>query len=120
MIEIAVTNQKTKSIRPACRLAGLGSHGMTSATTVAPAPTTIPMATSWATDPLRTDAETTRRRARTPKEAPRAQARSKRLQRAMFSTIAKMGTSGAYEKEVRWDSESAFCLSRPARFSRGP
>src|SRR5439155_26705862 len=120
MIEIADTNQKTESIRPACLLAECGSQGITSATTVAPAPKTTPMATSWATDPLRTDAETTRRREWTPKEAPTAQGRSKRLQRGMFSSVAEMGTNHSNEKEVRWDSESAFCLSRPAQSSRGP
>src|SRR5437762_11724064 len=73
-MQITVTNQKTKSIRPACRLAGSGSQGMRIATRAAPPPQTIPMATSWATDPLRTRAETTRRLGPTPKEAPRVYA----------------------------------------------
>src|SRR6266496_382174 len=51
-IEIAVTNQKTKSIRPACSLAPCGSQGIRSATAAAPAPKTAPIATSWTTDPL--------------------------------------------------------------------
>ena len=37
-MQIAVTNQKTKSIRSACSLAGSGSHGISSATAAAPAP----------------------------------------------------------------------------------
>src|SRR5205814_5309363 len=61
-MQIAVTNQKTKSIRPACLLAGSGSHGMNSAAAAAAAPNTIPIATSWTIDPLRTEAETTGRR----------------------------------------------------------
>src|SRR5438034_2535746 len=61
-MQIAVTNQKTKSIRPACLLAGSGSQGTNSAAAVAAAPNTIPIATSWTIDPLRTGAETTRLR----------------------------------------------------------
>src|SRR3954468_13391617 len=61
-IEIPVTNQKTKWIRPSCLLAGCGNHGIRSATRGAPAPQTAPIATSWTIDPLRPAAETTRRR----------------------------------------------------------
>src|SRR2546430_17388641 len=61
-MQIAVTNQKTKSIRPACLLAGSGSQGTNSAAAVAAAQNMIPIATSWAIDPLRTGAETTRLR----------------------------------------------------------
>src|ERR1700751_1059446 len=61
-MQIAVTNQKTKSIRPACLLAACGSQGTRSATAVAPAPHTTPIATSWTIDPLRTASETTRPR----------------------------------------------------------
>src|SRR3954453_12239869 len=53
-MQIAVTNQKTKSIRSACSLAGSGSHGISSATAAAPAPNSIPSTTSWTIDPLRT------------------------------------------------------------------
>src|SRR6186713_331290 len=60
-MQIAVTNQKTKSIRSACSLAGSGSHGISKATAAAPAPNSIPSTTSWTIDPLRTEGETTRR-----------------------------------------------------------
>jgi hypothetical protein len=60
-MQITVTNQKRKSIRSACLLAGSGSHGTRSATAAAPAPNTTPSPTSWKFDPLRTGAETTRR-----------------------------------------------------------
>src|SRR6476659_1382593 len=60
-MQIVVTNQNTKSIRPACLLAACGSHGIRSATSAAPAPQTAPIATSWTTDPLRTGDETTGR-----------------------------------------------------------
>jgi len=60
-MQIAVTNQKTKSIRSACSLAGRGSQVMKSATAEATAPNTAPSATSWTIDPLRTAPETTRR-----------------------------------------------------------
>src|SRR5262249_47192196 len=60
-MQITVTNQKTKSIRSACSLAGSGSHGTSSATTAAPPPNRIPSSTSWTIDPLRTGPETTRR-----------------------------------------------------------
>src|SRR5437764_10625772 len=63
-MQIAVTNQKTKSIRAACLLAGSGRQGTSSAGAAAPAPNTTPIATSWTTDPLRTEGETTRRRRR--------------------------------------------------------
>src|SRR5207253_3353313 len=112
-IEIPVTNQKTKSIRPACLLAGCGSHGTTSATTLAPAPQTTPMATSWATDPLRTGAETTRRRLRSPGEAPRLESGSKRLQRARFSKLPEAGTN--HPTKRRFDGTRS---QHPARRGR--
>src|SRR5436305_1502157 len=59
-MQIPVTNQKTKSIRPACLLAEWGSQGISSATAAAPAPHATPIATSWTIDPLRTANETTR------------------------------------------------------------
>src|SRR2546430_5792172 len=67
-MQITVTNQKTKSIRPACRLAGAGSQGIRSATRAAPAPQTTPIATSWTIDPLRTAARLLDREARSPWE----------------------------------------------------
>src|SRR5205814_658839 len=63
-MQIPVTNQKTKSIRPACLLAEWGSQGISSATAAAPAPHATPIATSWTIDPLRTANETTRPRGR--------------------------------------------------------
>src|SRR5213080_3677654 len=66
---IAVTNQKTKSIRLAWSLAARGSQGTSTATSAAPAPHTAPIATSWRIDPLRTGAETTGRGEAAPREA---------------------------------------------------
>src|ERR1700750_781903 len=60
-MQMVVTNQKTKSIRSACWLAGSGSQGTNSATAAAPPPKSIPSRTSWTIDPLRTAPETTRR-----------------------------------------------------------
>src|ERR671935_719066 len=67
-MQITVTNQKTKSIRSACLLAGSGSEGTSRATAAAAAPKSIPRRTSWTTDPLRTGAETTRPEGRTARE----------------------------------------------------
>src|SRR4051812_44067863 len=80
-MQIAVTNQKTKSIRPACSLAECGSHGIRSATRAAPAPQATPIATSWTIDPLRTAARLLDGEARPPREV----RRSKRLLLARFS-----------------------------------
>src|SRR5438270_6178178 len=60
--QITVTNQKTKSIRPASRPAGVGSQPGTSASVVAAPPATRAKRTSWTTDPRRTAHEPTRRR----------------------------------------------------------
>src|SRR5256885_9271281 len=68
-MQIAVTNQKTKSIRPACLLAACGNQGIRSATAVSPALHATPIATSWTIDPLRTAGETTRPRGWSRKEA---------------------------------------------------
>src|SRR3954471_22257849 len=68
-MQIEVTNQKTKSIRSACSLAGLGSHGISSATAAAPAPNSVPSTTSWTIDPLRTEGETTGRGSAPAREA---------------------------------------------------
>src|SRR5207253_2593681 len=57
--QITVTNQKTKSMRPASRPAGVGSHPGTSATAVATPPATRAKSTSWTTDPRRTANEPT-------------------------------------------------------------
>src|SRR6266545_1206879 len=54
--QIPVTNQKTKSMRPASREAELGSQLGTSATTEATAPAKTPITISWTIEPLRTDA----------------------------------------------------------------
>src|SRR4026207_2583576 len=68
-MQIAVTNQKSTSIRSACLLAGSASHGINSATAAAPAPNRTPSPTSWTTDPLRTAPETTRQRGGDGREA---------------------------------------------------
>src|SRR5205085_4457344 len=49
-----VTNQKTKSIRPASRDAGSGSHAGTSASVSPAPPATIANRRSWTREPLRT------------------------------------------------------------------
>ena len=61
-MQIAVTYQKTKWIRPACLDAGSGNQGTKIATAAAAAPTSAPMTRSWAIDPLRKAAETTQPR----------------------------------------------------------
>src|SRR3954463_13038146 len=55
-MQIPVTNQKTKSIRPAPREAGGGSQPGISATRDAMAPAKTPITISWTIEPLRTDA----------------------------------------------------------------
>src|SRR5918911_2428313 len=59
--QITVTNQKTKSIRPASRAAGCGSQPGTSASVVAAPPATREKRTTCTTDPRRTADEPTRR-----------------------------------------------------------
>src|SRR2546425_7930036 len=54
-MQIPVTNQKTKSMRPASRDAELGSQSGTSATADATAPARTPITISWTIEPLRTD-----------------------------------------------------------------
>src|ERR1041385_3148068 len=115
-MQITVTNQKTKSIRPACLLAGSGSQGMKIATRAATPPQTIPMATSWATDPLRTARETTRRRGLAPLEV----GGEKRLQRSRFWKVTKAGTP--VEQKRRFDGtrsqHSSYCGRRDPRVGR--
>src|SRR2546430_15937799 len=53
-MEIAVTNQKTKSIRSACFDAGVGSQGTKRATARVTAATASPTATKRTSTPLRT------------------------------------------------------------------
>src|SRR4029453_15936234 len=55
-MQIAVTNQKTKSIRSASFEAGVGSHGTRSATATATAAAANPTATTRTSTPLRTAA----------------------------------------------------------------
>src|SRR6266511_2105305 len=55
-MQIPVTNQKTKSIRPASRDADWGSQSGISATADAIAPASTPITISWTIEPLRTDA----------------------------------------------------------------
>src|SRR5438270_14102608 len=110
-MQIPVTNQKTKSIRPACLLADWGSQGISNATVTAPAPHTTPIATSWTIDPLRTASETTRRRGQ-PAEGSEA-ARNACNERG--SGFAEAGTPGSQSKEVSWDLESASCSLPPGR-----
>jgi hypothetical protein len=52
-MQIAITNQKTKSMRPASREASLGSHVGTSATAVATPPAINPIPKSATMEPLR-------------------------------------------------------------------
>ena len=52
-MQIAITNQKTKSMRPASREASLGSHVGTSATAVATPPAISPIPKSATMEPLR-------------------------------------------------------------------
>src|SRR3954471_3232569 len=54
-MQIPVTNQKTKSMRPASRDAELGSQSGMSATADATAPARTPITSSWTIEPLRTD-----------------------------------------------------------------
>ena len=54
-MQIPVTNQKTKSMRPASRDAELGSQSGMSATADATAPARTPITISWTIEPLRTD-----------------------------------------------------------------
>src|SRR5436190_10169473 len=54
-MQIPVTNQNTKSMRPASRDAELGSQSGISATADATAPARTPITISWMIEPLRTD-----------------------------------------------------------------
>src|SRR2546423_7151544 len=55
-MQMPVTNQKTKSIRPASRDAGCGSQRGIKAKADAMAPARTPITISWTIEPLRTDA----------------------------------------------------------------
>src|SRR2546422_5055390 len=55
-MQIPVTNQKTKSIRPASREADCGNQSGISATADAIPPASTPITISWTIEPLRTDA----------------------------------------------------------------
>jgi hypothetical protein len=55
-MQMPVTNQKTKSMRPASRDAGSGSQPGMSANADAMAPAKTPIKISWTIEPLRTDA----------------------------------------------------------------
>jgi hypothetical protein len=52
-MQIAITNQKTKSIRPASREEGVGSHGSSTATAAAMPPAITPIPISVRMEPLR-------------------------------------------------------------------
>jgi hypothetical protein len=54
-MQIPVVNQKTKSIRSRCLEATGGSHGTSTATSVARPPNRTPSPTSWRIEPLRTE-----------------------------------------------------------------
>ena len=55
-MQMTETNQKTKSIRPACFDAGVGSHGTKNATANATAAAARPITTRRTRTPLRTGA----------------------------------------------------------------
>ena len=57
-MQIAVVNQKTRSIPSRSFEAFGGSQGTSSATTVAAAPNKMPSPSSWRIEPLRTETET--------------------------------------------------------------
>src|SRR3954469_9517492 len=104
-MQIAVTNQKTKSIRSACSLAGWGSQVMKSATAVATAPNTAPSATSWTIDPLRTAPATPRRGGGA---GPEGDVLSMSLETPATSEVQalrKRVQAVGKHKEVSWDSE---------------
>src|SRR5436309_16014064 len=100
-MRIEGTNQKTKSIRPACSLAVCGSHGIRSATSAAPAPQAAPIATSWTIDPLRTGDETTGRR-----DMPAQGSGDPRNACNEDGSASVQTGTCAPDKEVEWDSES--------------
>ena len=54
-MQIAVTIQKTRSIRPRSTEADGGSHGMRRATADTAPPIRTPITISWKSDPLRTE-----------------------------------------------------------------
>src|SRR3954447_20113676 len=89
-MQMPVTTQKTKSIRPASREAGSGSQPGMSANAEATAPAKTPITISWTIEPLRTDAASLLQR-------------SDRVRR--FST-GPVRESKLQSKEVKWDSES--------------
>ena len=89
-MQIPVTNQKTKSIRPASRDAELGSQSGMSATADATAPARTPITISWTIEPLRTDAR------ELTLLGPGAAAVSAWVERDLVAEITK---------EAKWDSE---------------
>src|SRR3954447_12782257 len=105
-MQIAVTNQKTKSIRSACSLAGSGSHGISKATAAAPAPNSIPRTTSWTIDPLRTGAETTGHGSPPAREATRAlwTLETPATSRVQLSGIWVENDRNPVKEEQQWDS----------------
>src|SRR5438094_398968 len=118
-MQITVTNQKTKSIRPASRPAGCGSQGGTSASAVATPPATRAKMTSWTTDPRRTAHEPTSRRERLASrtadcDTTATSAPDPGPSPFLFTTPC---TSGSEERkqEVRWDSELESSWWRSAR-----
>src|SRR5690349_21271900 len=88
-MQIPVTNQKTKSMRPASRDAGSGSQPGISANAEAMAPAKTPIKISWTIEPLRTDAASLLQR-HTPSRGFRP---------------ARDGNLKDTEKEVVWDLE---------------
>ena len=52
-MQITTTNQKTKSIRPASRDAGVGSQGIRSATAAEITPAIVPITSKAKMEPLR-------------------------------------------------------------------
>src|SRR5919201_281560 len=104
-MQITVTNQKTKSIRSACLLAGSGSQGTSRATAAAPAPKSIPRRTSWTIDPLRTGAETTPPEGRTAREVTGRDGNLETPATREVHGQAEAGTRTAQPlRRNRWDS----------------
>src|SRR6266516_3187951 len=107
--QITVTNQKTKSMRPASRPAGVGSHGGTTASAAATPPATRAKSTSWTTDPRRTGHEPNGRcgRLATGTSGLRYNGHE-RTRSGPISVVSPTRSTRVIKetKEVRWDSES--------------
>src|SRR5438094_5693054 len=95
-MQIPVTNQKTKSMRPASRDAEVGSQSGMSATADATAPARTPITISWTIEPLRTDV------ANLLDAGPVVQRFRARLERE---------PSGGNHQEARWDSDGLRAVS---------